>query len=82
MTEIATLWVDLAKSVFQVHGVDQAGKAVLRRQLRRSEMLEFFQKLPGCLVGMEACASAPYWARELTKLGQDVRLMQPSYVKG
>lgn len=82
MKEIATIGVDLAKSVFQLHGVDTAGTVVLRRQLRRSEVLEFFQKLPGCLVGMEACASAHYWARELTKSGHDVRLMQPSYVKG
>ncbi|MFZ7094529.1 IS110 family transposase, partial [Primorskyibacter sp. 2E233] len=82
MKEITTIGVDLAKSVFQLHGVDKAGKVVLRRQLRRSEMLEFFQKLPGCLVGIEACASAHYWARELTKFGHHVRLMQPSYVKG
>ena len=82
MNEITTIGVDLAKSVFQLHGVDKAGKPVLRRQLRRSQMLEFFQNLPGCLVGMEACASAHYWARELTRLGHEVRLMQPSYVKG
>ncbi|OIQ33069.1 MAG: hypothetical protein BM562_01415, partial [Alphaproteobacteria bacterium MedPE-SWcel] len=82
MKEITTIGVDLAKSVFQLHGVDKAGKVVLRRQLRRSEMLEFFQKLPSCLVGIEACASAHYWARELTKFGHHVRLMQPSYVKG
>lgn len=82
MNEIITIGVDLAKSVFQLHGVDQNGKPVLRCQLRRSEMLEFFQRLPSCLVGMEACASAHYWARELAKFGHDVRLMQPSYVKG
>ncbi len=82
MKEITTIGVDLAKSVFQLHGVDKAGKPVLRRQLRRSQMLEFFQNLPGCLVGMEACASAHYWARELARLGHEVRLMQPSYVKG
>lgn len=81
MNEITTIGVDLAKSVFQLHGVDEAGKPVLRRQLRRSQMLEFFQKLPACLVGIEACASSHYWARELTKLGHEVRLMQPSYVK-
>lgn len=68
--------------------MDKTGEPVLRRQLRRSQMLAFFQRLPGvclpgvCLVGMEACASAHYWARELTKLGHEVRLMQPSYVKG
>lgn len=82
MKEITTIGVDLAKSVFQLHGVDKTGEVVLRRQFRRSEVLEYFQKLPGCLVGMEACASAHYWARELTKFGHDVRLMQPSYVKG
>ena len=74
MNEITTIGVDLAKSVFQLHGIDVAGKTVLRRQLRRSQMLEFFQKLPACLVGMEACASAHYWARELIKLGHEVRL--------
>lgn len=82
MTEITTIGVDLAKSVFQLHGVDRSGKTIIRRQLRRSEMLGFFQDLPGCLVGMEACSSAHYWARELTRLGHEVRLMQPSYVKG
>lgn len=82
MEHVVTIGVDLAKSVFQLHGVDVEGEIVLRRQLRRSQMLEFFQNLPGCLVGMEACASAHYWARELTNLGHEVRLMQPSYVKG
>jgi transposase len=82
MNEVSTIGVDLAKSVFQLHGVDAEGRPVLRRQLRRSQVLEVFQRLPACLVGMEACASAHYWARELTKLGHEVRLMQPSYVKG
>ena len=82
MNEAITIGVDLAKSVFQLHGVDHNGKSVLRRQLRRSQMLEFFQKQPGSLIGLEACASAHYWARELGKFGHDVRLMQPSYVKG
>ena len=75
MGEISTIGIDLAKSVFQLHGVDAAGRAVLRRQLRRSQMLEFFQRLPPCLIGIEACASAHYWARELNKFGHDVRLM-------
>jgi transposase len=82
MTEVSTIGVDLAKNVFQLHGVDAAGRPVLRRQLRRSQMLEVFQDLPACVVGMEACGSAHYWARELAKLGHEVRLMQPSYVKG
>jgi len=82
MSDITTIGIDLAKSVFQLHGVDAEGRSLLRRQLRRSQMLEFFQRQPACLIGMEACASAHYWARELIKLGHDVRLMQPSYVKG
>jgi len=82
MSDIITIGIDLAKSVFQLHGVDAEGRVFLRRQLRRSQMLEFFQGQPACLIGMEACASAHYWARELIKLGHEVRLMQPSYVKG
>jgi len=82
MDNVTTLGIDLAKSVFQLHGVDAEGRTVLRRQLRRSQMLEFFQRLPSCLIGMEACASAHFWARELAKFGHEVRLMQPSYVKG
>ncbi len=69
MEEVSTIGVDLAKSVFQVHGVDATGKAVVRRQLRRAEVLRFFAKLPPCLVGMEACATAYYRGRELIKLG-------------
>jgi len=82
MNAIITIGVDLAKNVFQLHGVDRDGKPVLRRQLRRSEMLEFFLKQPGCLVGMEACARAHDWARERIALGHEVRWVQPSYVKG
>ena len=82
METITTIGIDLAKSVFQLHGVDAEGRPALRRQLRRSQMLEFFQRQPACLIGIEACASAHYWARELIKFGHDVRLMQPSYVKG
>lgn len=73
--------VDLAKSVFQVHGVDEAGATVVERQLRRGQMLSFFKAQPPALIGMEACGSAHYWARELTRLGHDVRLMPASYVK-
>jgi hypothetical protein len=71
----ATIGLDIAKNVFQVHGIDAAEKVVVRKQLRRGQVLKFFEALPPCLVGMEACASAHYWARELTKLGHKVRLM-------
>jgi transposase len=73
--------IDLAKSVFQIHGVSATGEVVVRRQLRREQMLKFFAKQPPALIGMEACGSAHYWARELIKLGHDVRLMPASYVK-
>ncbi len=77
MTEVTTIGLDLAKNVFQVHGVDASGKTVIRRQLRRGQVLSFFRKLPPCLVGMEACATAHHWARELQALGHRVRLMPP-----
>ena len=73
--------LDLAKHVFQVHGVDAAGKAIIRKKLRRSELKAFFTKLRPCLVGMEACGTAHYWGRELSALGHDVRLMPAAYVK-
>jgi transposase len=73
--------LDLAKNVFQVHAIDRDGKVLVRRPLRRAEVLKFFSALAPCLVGMEACASAHHWARELTKLGHEVRLMPPAYVK-
>jgi len=79
--QITTIGLDLAKTVFQVHGVDAAGQAVLRKKLRRSGVLDFFRELPACLVGMEACATAHHWAREISALGHQVRLMPPSYVK-
>jgi transposase len=81
MQTITTIGFDIAKSVFQVHGVDGAGRVVFRRQLKRRYVLEFFQKLPPCLVGIEACASSHYWSRELRTLGHSVRLMPPAYVK-
>src|SRR5215471_7063690 len=81
MRTIITIGLDLAKKVFQVHGVDAEGKVVVARKLRRKEVLSFFAKLPPCLVGMEACGSAHYWAREIIKLGHTVRLMPPKYVK-
>ena len=67
--QITTIGLDIAKNVFQVHGIDAAEKVVVRKQLRRSQVMAFFKALPPCLVGMEACATAHYWARELTKLG-------------
>ena len=81
MNEITTVGLDLAKHVFQVHGVDAEGTTVLRKQLRRGQVLAFFSRLPRCLVGMEACATAHYWARELRALGHEVRLMPAQYVK-
>lgn len=79
--QVTTIGIDLAKSVFQVHGVDGMGKPVVKKKLRRRDVTTFFQSIPPCLVGMEACATAHYWARELSALGHDVRLMPPSYVK-
>jgi transposase len=78
---ITTIGLDLAKTIFQVHGVDAAGQVAVKKKLRRSEVLSFFRSLPPCLVGMEACATAHHWARELSALGHEVRLMPPSYVK-
>ena len=78
---ITTIGLDIAKNVFQVHGIDAAEKVVVRKQLRRGQMMKFFTALPPCLVGMEACATAHYWSRELTKLGHEVRLMPAKDVK-
>jgi transposase len=79
--QITTIGLDLAKHVFQVHGVDNSGEVVIRRRLRRVEVVRFFSSLPPCLVGMEACSTAHHWARELIALGHDVRLIPPTYVK-
>ena len=79
--QITTIGLDIAKNVFQVHGIDAAEKVVVRKQLRRSQVMAFFEALPPCLVGMEACATAHHWARELTKLGHEVRLMPAKDVK-
>src|SRR5438046_10072154 len=79
--QVTTIGLDIAKNVFQVHGIDAAEKVVVRKQLRRSQVLAFFKALPPCLIGMEACATAHYWARELTKLGHRVRLMPAKDVK-
>lgn len=79
--KITTVGIDLAKNVFQVHGVDERGKAVLKKQLRRDQMATFFVNLPPCLIGMEACSSAHHWARKLQGMGHTARLMAPQFVK-
>src|SRR5574339_272922 len=81
MQMVTTIGLDIAKSVFQVHGIDAEGKVIIRRQLKRRCVLAFFEKLPPCLVGIEACATSHYWSRELRRLGHTVRLMPPAYVK-
>ena len=81
MQAITTVGLDIAKSVFQVHGVDAEGNVLVHRQLKRRSVLSFFQQLPPCLVGIEACATSHYWSRELQALGHKVRLMPPAYVK-
>ena len=81
MQRVTTVGLDIAKSVFQVHGVDAAGNVIVRRQLKRRHVLTFFQKLPPCLVGIEACATSHHWSRELQALAHTVRLMPPAYVK-
>ena len=81
MSEITTIGLDLAKHVFQVHGIDAQGTTVLRKRLRRGQVLAFFSRIPRCVVGLEGCATAHYWARELGALGHEVRLMPAQYVK-
>src|SRR5256884_4707380 len=81
MQAVTTIGLDIAKSVFQIHGVDAAGNVIVRRQLKRRYVLPFFQRLPPCLIGIEACASSHHWSRELKALGHTVRLMPSAYVK-
>jgi len=81
MGEVVTIGLDIAKSVFQVHGIDAAGEVLVRRLIRRAQLLPFFARQPACVVGIEACASSHHWARELRALGHQVRLMPASYVK-
>ena len=81
MAEITTVGLDLAKNVFQAHGADASGRAVLRKKLRRDQVLAFFAQLPACVVAMEACGSSHYWARELAKLGHEVRLIAAQFVR-
>src|SRR5260221_1322985 len=80
MGEVSTIGLDIAKSVFQIHGVDAGGAVVIRKRISRAKLLEFFATLPTCLVGIEACPSAHYWSRRLQGLGHTVRLMPPSYL--
>ena len=81
MSEVSTIGLDIAKSVFQIHGVDAAGAVVMRKRITRAKLLQFFAALPPCLVGIEACPTAHYWSRRLGALGHTVRLLPPSYVK-
>jgi len=81
MQTVTTIGRDIAKTVFQAHGIDTAGNVVIRRQLRRRHVLAFFQKLPPCLAGIEACATSHHWSRELTARGRTVRLKPLAYVK-
>src|SRR5947208_3431662 len=81
MQAVTTIGLDIAKSVFQIHGVDAAGNVIVRRQLKRRYVLPFFQRLPPCLIGIEACASSHHWSRELKALGHTMRLIPPAYVK-
>ncbi|WP_035624899.1 IS110 family transposase, partial [Hydrogenophaga intermedia] len=79
--KLTTVGIDLAKNVFQVHGIDEHGKVLVKKQLRRDQMATFFVNLPPCLLGMEACGSAHHWARKLQAMGHTVRLMAPQFVK-
>ena len=81
LSPVTTVGLDLAKHVFQVHGVEISGRVVVAKAIRRNKLLEFFASLPSCLVGLEASGSAHHWARELIKLGHDARMMPPAYVK-
>ena len=79
--EVTTIGIDVAKDVFGLHGVDAQGRVKVRKRLVRKQLLEFLSKLPACLVGLEACASAHYWARKIERLGHRVKLMSPRFVK-
>jgi transposase len=81
MDTVTTIGLDIARSVFQVHGISATGEVLIRCQVRRGQVLKFFASLPPCLIGIEACASAHHWSRELQSLGHEVKLMPPAYVK-
>ena len=79
--QVTTIGLDLAKNVFQVHGATEEGEVVFNRSLRRAQVHRFFESIPRCLVGIEACGTSHYWAREIAKFGHEVRLIPPAYVK-
>ena len=81
MGTISTIGLDLARNIFQVHGIDSLGNILVRRRLRRGEVLRFFETLPPCLAGMEACGTSHYWARSIAAIGHTVKMMPPVYVK-
>ena len=81
MSEVSVIGLDLAKHVFQVHGADAAGWVVIHKRLRRAQVLEFFGRQPRCILAMEACSSAHFWGREIRRLGHEMRLIPPAYVK-
>src|SRR5687768_789339 len=81
MKQITTIGLDLAKAVFQVHGTDERGQCVVRKQLKRAQVATYFAQLPPCLIGMEACGGAHHWARQLQAFGHDVKLIPPQYVR-
>ena len=81
MRDVGVIGLDLAKHVFQVHGADASGQVVVRKQLRRGQVLEFFGRQPQCVVAMEACGGAHFWGREIARFGHEVRLIPPAYVK-
>jgi transposase len=79
--EVTTIGIDIAKRIFQIHSVNKHGKTILKKKLMRDQVLTFMSNIPRCLVGMEACGGANYWAREISKLGHEVKLMAPQFVK-
>jgi len=81
MTKVSTVGIDLAKNIFQLHGADKNGKTVFKRKLKRDAVMPFLANLPECLIGLEACGGSNYWARKISTLGHDVKIMSPQFVK-